>query len=167
MKKKKKEAANLARNKAKEQEKWGNNDTEPGSSSKENIENKFLDQFELLYSDDFDFSLEDAMLQLLDSSDLDMAEPESNHMVNAGKMIRVPRLLGAWIETRVDIKNKTAVCNCEDYSRDGCCIHSCAMETMVLKEEPNDNAKLANENWIKIREKCTWVVEQTYIGLNT
>jgi hypothetical protein len=78
MKKKKKEATNLARNKAKEQEKWGNNDTKPGSSSKENIENKFLDQFEILYSDYFDFSLEDAMLQLLDSSDLDMAEPESN-----------------------------------------------------------------------------------------
>jgi hypothetical protein len=95
MNKKKKEAANLARNKAKEQEKWGKNDIEPGS--KGNIEDKFLEQFELLYSDDFDFSLEDAMLQLLDSSDLDMAEPESNHMVNVGKMIRVPRLLGAWI----------------------------------------------------------------------
>ena len=82
------------------------------------------------------------------------------------KIFRVPRLLGAWIETHVDVENKTVVCNCEDYSRDGCCSHSCAMETMVLKDVPNDSAKLANKNWIKIRETCACVIDKTYIELD-
>jgi hypothetical protein len=38
-------------------------------------------------------------------------------------------------------------------------------ETIMLGEQPNENAKLANENWVKIRESCSWVINETYIPL--
>jgi hypothetical protein len=65
---------------------------------------------------------------LFDSSEFNRAEPETNTMINTGKMIH---------------------------------------ETIVLKEQPNKNARMANENWIKIRESCCWVIIdiETYIQL--
>jgi hypothetical protein len=48
---------------------------------------KFLEQFNILYSDDFDFTLDENVLQLFNSSEFNMAEPETNTTINTGKMI--------------------------------------------------------------------------------
>jgi hypothetical protein len=57
MHKKKKEAAKLALSKAKEMEKWGAKVTHEGPNKDEN--DKFLEQFNILYSNDFDFTLDE------------------------------------------------------------------------------------------------------------
>ena len=43
------------------------------------------DQFEVLYSDEFDFKLDDDVLGLFDSQEFDMTEPQTNQMMDAGK----------------------------------------------------------------------------------
>ena len=129
----------------------------------------FLTKIEELFSFDFDFSCnDDDVLKLFDTTTVktfnaDVAE--TAQMLEEQGFVSVPRLLGAFVETHVDVEKKIVVCNCEDYNIDCFCPHAAIMEVILFKMDPPSDATKAGENWSKIREGCKYVMKETYVPL--
>ena len=161
MNKKKKLAAKKAADATKNKDKWGGD-----VLSADEI---FLTKIEELFSFDFDFSCnDDDVLKLFDTTTVktfNADEAETAQMLEEQGFVSVPRLLGAFVETHVDVEKKIVVCNCEDYNIDCFCPHAAIMEVILFKMDPPSDATNAGENWSKIREGCKYVMKETYVPL--
>ena len=150
---------------AKNREKWAAGDVVSD-------DDLFVAQFEELLSEEYDFDCynDEEVLKLFGDDDIatsfNNTETETVQMlVNEGHVV-VPRLLGYFVETHVNVSKKIVVCNCEDYNVDGFCPHAATVEVILFDMEPPIKAVKAGENWIKIREDFKYVVKKSYVPLN-